>query len=427
MKRMWRIAAIVAMAAAPVAMARARAADCKDSELCAGKTISAENIDRLKDVPFEGVRLGELLAERVAWQVREKGLKIVLRNSQPYPTEPHFAAASAKNVGKVTLDPTTKLVKGWEAGTPFPNIDTNDPLAGYKVVYNMVYGLQKGDAVTFPKIAFLLVGEKEGLERTQVWSFRRIYMKGRVMGGPATLGDGETLYKSALYAVLPQDIKGLGSFNIRYDGGKLDDSWAYIHEVRRIRRLSGGAWMDPIGSTDELNDDFNIINAFPTWYKDFKLVGKKKVLVVGHAQKANWVETAPTPAEQFPYLDLGHAPHWNMTDQWEPREVYIVEGTPPDQHPYGKKIMYFDVQASLPYLCDIYDKSNNFQKWGIRGSTVWPMTGEADGAGMWSAWGMTVDFVRGHATVFQGAGDWALNVPMGPDDVSLAVLEAQGR
>ena len=421
------LGAVFAGLGCPGGAARAASApECGGKEVCPGIFLTAENFDALKGATLEGHTIGDLLTDKVAWQVREHGLKLRLVHATPFPKDPKLEAATARNRDSVTLDPETGMVKGWVAGNPFPDIREDDPQAGLKLVWNLTYGRMKGDAHEHPGIHFLLIDGPTGLERNQTWNLRRIYMKGRLRGAPV-LGDGEIFAKTLLYAVLPQDIKGLGSFSIRYDTGKLDDSWAYVREVRRVRRLSGGAWMTPIGSTDELNDDFNTFNAYPTWYQDFKLVGKRYLLAPPQSSD-NWVVPGgATPAETYPLVELNQSPHWNIVDKWEVRPIYVIDATPPDEHPYSKRMMYLDAENYSPYMADAYDRSGDFLRWMVRGYRFWPLEDDPQSVAHWPVWGNSVDFKRVHATAFMADPNWKFNTVMSPEDVSLAVLESEGR
>ncbi len=54
------------------------------------------------------------------------------------------------------------------------------------------------------------------------------------------------------------------------------------------------------------------------------------------------------------------APHWNVLDDWEPREVLIVEATPNQGHLVSRKVQYYDAQTYAPMLHwqEFYDKKN---------------------------------------------------------------------
>ena len=99
----------------------------------------------------------------------------------------------------------------------------------------------------------------------------------------------------------------------------------YSHEARKVVRWKGGYWMDQLGVTDFVGDDVFLFNAYPTWYADFKILAKKKVLVVANSVHPFWNPGGDGPAEQLPGIDLENAPHWNVRDAWEPREVFVIE------------------------------------------------------------------------------------------------------
>lgn len=423
-----RLAAGLLAAALGLGLAspNATAQTCGEKEVCLGIVLSAANLDRLEDARLEGHRIGDVLTERVRWQIEKFATSLRLVHKTPIALDPRHVAATENYAGRARLDDATKRVEGWVAGDPFPDIDPGDPDAGYKIIWNLTYGRSRGYDHDHPGISFLLVDAESGLERFQTWALRRLFMKGRI-AGPPVIGDGDTLEKTLLYAQTPQDIKGLGSFSIRYDTGRLDDSWAYVREVRRTRRLSGGAWMNPIGSTDELQDDFGNFNAYPTWYDGYKLLGRRDLLVVAHAQAITPPEGEDDPARRFPNLELDAWPHWNTLDNWEVRPVYVIDATPPSEHPYSKRVLYVDAESWFPYMAEAYDHAGEFHKWMIRAFRSWTTEDHPDGVAVWPEWGNTIDFQRMHATVFRASPDWRYNVGLAPDDVSLAVLEAEGR
>lgn len=134
-------------------------------------------------------------------------------------------------------------------------------------------------------MTFLLVDGDKGVEQTQKWEWRRYFHVGHMDGTP-TEGDGEVYSRTLMFATFPQDIRGLGTFTIRYmDPNRVDDMWAYTKQTRRVRRVSGGGWMDPIGGTDMLQDDQDIWDAPPSWYKQVRLIEKRWVLAVAHGQR----------------------------------------------------------------------------------------------------------------------------------------------
>lgn len=411
-------------------------------ELAPGTPINAANIDRVKDMTFEGHRVGDLIPERVDWQIRNHNYVVTpSAATKPMPYDPRILDLTKQHAKGVSIDPATKMIQNYKTGIPFPDIDLKDPQAGAKIVWNYTAAQPHGDQFWIP-YAYLLIDHKLGIERVQHWTFSRYYMRARVTE-PLESGDGSIYHKTLIFARFPQDIKGLGLFAIRYWDPKLDDLWAYVRTVRRIRRLSGGAWMDPIGGTDQLNDDIETFNAHPSWYENYKLLGKTHAFVLANSAKneadnASWFPAAGSQQDQYPRTDLSASPYWNPRDTFEVRPVYIVECTPPSYHPYSRKVNYFDAEIWRPYNMEGYDRKGDFWKWANFAQTKWesqdgwidPATGKP-AIYMFSAYGMTVDYQRMHATNFViegGTGTRQFNTPtIKEDQFSISVLEEAGR
>jgi len=235
----------------------------------------------------------------------------------------------------VQIDPTTKLLSNYVAGTPFPTIDPTNPLAGYMVMWNNFYYA----AVSGPSLNGdydqLIIDGRKGLDQHQTWHFTNLPMAGRTLE-PHTIGDGKIAKKEMVYVKAPYDAKGFALLTHRYNDGRLDDTWGYIKTIRRVRRFSSGTWMDPVAGSDFLYDDINAFNANPVWYKDFKYLGRKYVLGF-QLEVPQTVPGASDKAAEFPRVDLQNWPHWNPIQEWGPVPVDVVEAIPPDHHPYSKK------------------------------------------------------------------------------------------
>lgn len=396
------------------------------AELQAGFVITKDNYDKIKTETFEGKTIASMVPEKLEMMIKKFGLTIKLANSKKIEMDPKYVNATKEYAKNVKFDPATRTMSGWKAGMPFPpeTIKSDDPNAGDKIIWNL-RAATYGATMDLRDISFVFIGGGTGVERVQRWQSRRYYMEGRLDGGPVSEGDGSIAQKTYLFATSPQDIRGLGTFSIRYNdatSAKPDDTWAYLKSVRRTRRLSGGAWMDPIGGTDQLYDDWDIWDAFPTKYRANKLVGKRWVLAVAHSPLVS-VDNSKrdTPAE-FPSVGLTEAPYYFPAKhiEWEPREVYVVEGTPPAEHPYSKKVVYMEVNFPRPYLGEMYDQKGEFWKYMIFQNR--PDIGDDGYKAVMPVVGHVIDVKRNHSTT------WSANMKANPKgvkegDVSLSKLE----
>ncbi len=403
--------------------------EARAEDLAPGTTISVENLDSIKLKTFEGKTIASMLSEKIEWRIRTSGMKITLAHSKEIPLDPTWIKASKDNIGRASLNPKTRQVDGWGAGEPFPEIKMEDPSAAEKLIWNWYYGQNAGDVSVDPYFTYLLVDGSKGIHSAQIAEYTRYSMKGRLSNGSKHIeGDGTVLGKQLLFFKEPKDIKGLGTFTVRHDSAAVDDVWAYIPAVRRVRRLSGGAWMDPIGGTDQLQDDLEAFHARPSWYKSYKLLGKRWILAVANGKQPLWNRKGATDAERYPVLDLNAKPFWNLNnDLYEPREVYVVEAETPPEHPYSKKILYMETKYPRIYYAEAYDRKGEF--WKFMEFHSYPNKADDGYLEVRSTSGLIVDFKRYHATVFLVETPTWLTNPRGAkeEDVSLNVLQAAGR
>lgn len=412
-------AAVATLAVAACGLAQA-------AELPAGTVISAENIDKIKNDTFEGHTIASLLTERMEWRIRNSGWKLPLIKSKEIPLDPKWVKASRANAGKTKINAETCQVDGWGAGQPFPDVDMKDPQAAEKIIWNWHLGQLAGDSAFAPASQILIDG-KRGIHADLTWEYSRYSMKGRLSGDATTEGDGSERGRQFVHFKSPADMKGLGTFSITYDSAKVPDVWAYIPAVRRVRRLSGGAWMDPVGSSDQLNDDLEIFNARPCWYTGYKMLEKRHVLAVAHSKTQLWNRNAKAFEERFPILE-NQPPFWNMNNNvFEPREVYVIEAITPPEHPYSKKVLYVDTKYPRIYYGEAYNRKGEF--WKMMEFHSYPAVAEDGFRDVRSSAGAIIDFQRNHATVFVSEAEtWKTNSPgVSAKDFTLQLLQSGGR
>ncbi|SDI13415.1 DUF1329 domain-containing protein [Pseudomonas panipatensis] len=393
------------------------------AEVPAGTVISAANIDQIKNDTFEGHSIASLLTEKMEWRIRNNGWKLPLAKSQEVALDPRWVKASQANAGKTSINKQACRVDGWSAGEPFPNVDMKDPQAAEKLVWNWSLGQLVGDVSKVAQFTQVLIDGKKGIHAEPVAEYSRYSMKGRLTGEVAVEGDGSERGRQLLYFKSPSDMKGLGTYTQMYDSEKVNDVWAYIPAVRRVRRLSGGAWMDPVGSSDQLQDDLEVFNARPCWYPEYKMVGKRWVLAAAHSKTGLWNPAGKSFAEKYPVLD-DQPPYWNMNNNvFEPREVYVIEAITPSMHPYSKKVLYMDVKYPRFYYAEAYDRKGEFWKF----MEFHSYSNVADGDVRTTA-AAVIDFQRNHATVsLIDTATWKTNFSAKASDFSLQTLQAAGR
>lgn len=392
------------------------------ADLAEGTVISAANLDQVKNATFEGHTIASMLTEKMEWRIRNHGWKLTVTRSRKLPLDPNWLKASKANEGKTKINDASCKVDGWKGGAPFPTIDMKDPDAAKKIAWNLGIGSLLGDVSSVPNFTQVLIDGKRGIHAELVAEFTRMNMKGRLTGGAADLGGEEESARQLLFFKAPSEVKGIGTFTMMYDSVKVPDVWAYVPAVRRTRRLSGGAWMDPVGSSDQLQDDLDGFNARPCWYPGYKLLGKRWVLAAANSRLDVWNQKGATAAQKYPTIDQS-APFWNLTDNYEPREVYVVEVATPSQHPYSKKVLYVETEYPRVHYVEAYNRKGEFWKFMDIHSYVNTKAGDIR-----TVSADVIDFQRNHATIsLIDVSTWRTNFDAKPSDVSLTRLESAGR
>ena len=362
-------------------------------DIAPGTVLNAANIDQIKSQTFEGKPLADLILPTQEKMIRELGLQMRLQSSQQIQVDPRLVAATKEHAGKASLDDKKRL-QNFVTGMPFASIDANNPADGIKLAYNFMRGPWYADVVDYNPMYFALINGQKGFEREQHWRFARYLADGAL--NPALKDPkGEIAKYEVVLNKYPNDSRGLGVLTIQYTDARLPDVYAYVRSVRRVRRLSSNAWADPLSSTDLLNDESFGMSLDPSWYQEWKLLGKRWILGSAHSK----VEVPAAGDQRFPMIDATKAPYWNILDDWEPREVFVVEAKPGPGHLLSRKVQYYDAELYAPMLHwqEFYDKKNEL--WRIENCNYRPTKRDDGSMAQTVSYVPVYDLQRLHATI----------------------------
>ncbi len=312
-----------------------------------GDVITAQNVDQANDMISPGVK----------WCIRH-GMTINVAASEKIDLPKPYLEATEQYSPQVQLAPGGLRLQNYVAGLPFPHIDANDPQAALKVMWNYEYKpyvTDDGDARNFDAdTGSLDAGQPMTVERHfLVDHIRTLNYNGRIFIDPKPElpnPDG-VRYKSALAPILePFDLKGVGSLSIRYiDPARMDDTWLYLPELRRVRRLSSAQRSDALFGQDTDVDSYGGYAGQIAWM-DWKFLGERTIL-------------APFHAAHFPVQWCKAPGDFAFCDNWEPRDVYVIEGTSKlPQYAYGKRLLFIDKDTYLVAYSDISDPEGQLWK-----------------------------------------------------------------
>jgi len=300
----------------------------------------------------------QYMSPAMVWVVK-RGVKMPVTKYEFIAHPPPLTEATEKYSAQVELseDGTHKL--NHVAGLPFPVVDPNDKWAAVKHMFNFDAAIAVDDLdlrnFDCDTGAVGKDGDPLRVERHfLIDHIRRLYWVERKEVEPIptnTDNPDEIRYKEALYPIRePFDLKGTGfTFNRYLDHTRQDDSWLYLPQLRRVRRLSSAQRSDALFGQDTDQDSYAGYAGNVAWM-DWKFLGEKTLLASFHSKNlpVKWGE--------------GSA-NFIHDDGWEPRDVWVVEGISKlPQYAYSKRLIFLDKETyRIPYT-DIFDQAGELWK-----------------------------------------------------------------
>lgn len=346
-----------------------------------GTTIDKSNVSKVKDLVPAGL-------EKL---VKQYGLKMKVTEYKPYHPSLNYIKTTNQNIGKtkawdVGKDYRKSGWKGYEGGLPFPQ-----PKTGLEVAYNFLNTYTGDDADRYYDVTW--INGKRGIETTEHWHWTSLRTAHRTDISPipsVKKFEGDRIKAAAFtFALEPYDKRGFGALYF----SSLDPvdltGHVYVPAMRRVLRHSFGTRGDSWNATDFLYEDVGGYLGAPEWM-NWKIVEKKTMLLPLHSG-ADYGKGAQT------VFDVKTKPYWNPDVEWQPRPVYVLEGTPklPD-YPYSRFRLMVDAEAYYALYKEAYDKKGELWKIILTGAKE---SEDADKLPMQPGFAMAVDLQATHASI----------------------------
>jgi hypothetical protein len=324
-----------------------------------GTVITKDNMEQYKEVLYPSLE----------YFIRN-GMEIPVAEYKKYEWPPLYKESTEKFSGQVTLSADGRDLQNYVAGAPFPTIDPNDPLAGAKWMWNQEQKTPYTDNIGCGWNVELVNsrGERERFFGSNFW--RRMMWRGRMYLDPKPVvphdpAIGYTEQWGPLHD--PSDLKGAGVLNFRYVSPDVpDDSYMYLPELRKVRRLSMANRSDAFWGTDLDIDSIWTFNSKLSFWT-FKYLGERKLLQAmhagGYAQREAWCAQPDGQSGMKAFIFC--TPH-------EVRDVVIVEGKPTgfNQYAFSKRVMYIDKEALYAQYNEGYDHGGQlWRSWFMMSDT----------------------------------------------------------
>jgi hypothetical protein len=278
-----------------------------------------------------------------------------------------YLAATERFRGQPTIGPEGSL-ENYTAGMPFPPdaVDcASDPQAGTKIMWSFDYSWRgDGGAASF---YYSYWDRGEQLPLYYEGSGRAIQLSHRVEPSLLERYEGD-LFRGekrkgafGIEVTAPFDARGINIMTYRYKsadgppaGAKNDDTWVYIPQLRRVRRISTAQRTDAISGTDFTFDDLRSFAGIVPQY-DWICLGRMEILAPMNST-----------VRAYPYnegLNFGPYGLSFANDRWELRHALKVRMIPKNEdHPYHHKDIYIDEQTMKPLYSFAYDRKEELWK-----------------------------------------------------------------
>jgi hypothetical protein len=323
-----------------------------------GDVLSYEQLDKLKDyLPPE------------FWENREyffyEGMQIEVGPFQrPYPVSAEYQAQTERFRGQASIGKDGALTN-YTAGQPFAEIDCKgDPHAGTKVMWNFIKRWE-GDG-SQSEWSYTYWDRGEQLPLYYEGDAKYIFMTHRVE--PQYAANDHSIFKNdkrreiqGIEVNAPFDARGILIMHYRYrsadgslDQAKNDDTWVYLPDLRRVRRISTAQRTDSVQGTDFTQDDLRSFDGVVPQYS-WHCLGEQTVLAPFNSK-----------ALAYPYTrDYNFGPFGFSfaSDRWELRDAWIIRFKPKnDDHPYSQKDLWIDKATFEPLYSFAYDRKQELWK-----------------------------------------------------------------
>lgn len=312
-----------------------------------GSVINADNVEQYRSY----------LGPAMRWIIqRGYDMHVVAPRSIAHP--PAFREATQRYATGVELAADRTHVINHVAGLPFPTVDANDPDVATKLMFDFNSAIAHDDSdirnFDCDTGALGADGRPVSVEKHfLIDHIRRLYFVERteVEPMPELPNRDRVRFKEAMYPLMePFDLKGVGFTMNRYlDHTRQDDTWLYVPQLRRVRRLSSAQRSDALFGQDTDQDSYEGYQGNIAWM-DWTFLGETTLLATMHAKHlpVKW-----------------HAPSGDFLhdDVWEPRKVWIVAGQPKlPQYAYSRRVIYLDKEIyRIPYT-ELYDRAGELWK-----------------------------------------------------------------
>jgi hypothetical protein len=240
-----------------------------------------------------------------------------------------------------------------------------DPQAGAKIIWNFDYQWSGTGGASEYYYSYWDRGEKlplffEGTARSVILS-HRVEKEHLEKRGGDTFRSETRKQAFGIEINQPFDVRGIALMTYRYkssdqpvEQARNDDTWIYIPNLRRVRRISTAQRTDAVSGTDFTFDDLRSFSGIVPQY-EWECLGEMDLIAPMNSK-----------VRAYPYnKDHNFGPYGlsYADDNWEMRKAVKIRFTAKNpSHPYHHKDIWVDKETLTAMYSAAYDQKNELWK-----------------------------------------------------------------
>ncbi len=325
--------------------------------------ISCTGLAQAQVKPGDTITQAEALLTPITRWMLQQGMPMEVIETKKVHWPKAYKEATEHYSSQVKLSADGKEIFNYVAGCPFPEVDLNDPLAGYKIMWNYEQKLYDNSG---SEVVDELVNSKGEVDRTFPYLWRRMKWTGRLYLDPKpVVPHNPSIHRTDLYGphLRPEWNASWAMYLvIRYLSPQAPDNhYLYDPAQRHVLNLSNAKRAQPMHG-DAGPDSWGGFNGKLSMWT-FHVLAEKDILAVVHSGKygdpSAWC--APRDGKHGILAALPCV-------SWEKRRVWVIEATPTGyrrDYPYSKRILYIDQNFFGLVLTEMYDQQGELWKGAV--------------------------------------------------------------
>ncbi len=357
----------------------------------------------------------EVLPDEILHLLTTGDFTIIIQETTDLPLRQSYIDATLQHSQGVSLNGGGTLAN-YHSGAPFPLLDPTDPQAGEKLAWNFRYRDFGETFEMWPMTREVnAAGGVEHFDRGILRIRFGMHRPNPANNDPQWQEQG-ILQKNSFELLSPSDREGvLRILTVYNDDTRPAEQLRYSPQTRRARKDYVN-YLTPIGGAYEALQEEAPPFFFSGYLHSYRwaFLGARVMLVPGLAKTTE--------------LQFGGNHGWYPQVPWELRRVLVLECTPKEAHPFGRRVFFLDQQSYAPLLILTYTPAGTFLRLIINAHAHPSFHPGSNGVALpLFIGGTAINYERERATLQTSEGSSTYNPPLAAQRFGLMEILRRGK